>query len=75
MEQYPVNVISAVIGIVSVPVGSVTMDYEYIVINLVVLFAFFIGHTKWIMDVINSQADLVDQIISHLNIKEEDEEE
>jgi hypothetical protein len=27
------------------------------------------------MDVINSQADLVDQIISHLNIKEEDEEE
>ncbi len=47
------------------------MDYGYIVINLVVLFAFFIGHTKWTMDVINSQADLIDQIISHLNMKPE----
>ncbi len=28
MEQYPVNVISAVIGIVSVPVGSVIMNEE-----------------------------------------------
>jgi len=48
------------------------MEYGYFILNIVILFAFFIGHTKWTMDVISGQADLIDQILSHLNLKQEE---
>ena len=51
----------------------ITMDAGYIIfINILILFAFFMGHTKWTLDVVNSQADLIDQILSHLKINHVD---
>ena len=52
-----------------------TMEYGYIVINLIILFAFFVGHTKWTMDLFNRQAAITDQILAHLNLNQRDEEE
>ena len=49
------------------------MDAGYIIfINILILFAFFMGHTKWTLDVVNSQADLIDQILSHLKMNQEE---
>ena len=48
------------------------MEYGYLVINILILFAFFIGHSKWTMDLINGQADLIDKILNHLKLNQDE---